>query len=75
MARIYLQSGLLDSAQIHISAVEADPEADLSLKTMNAVLLAVAKGDWKSAGEKARMLAESEPGDVVVSLVILNRFF
>ncbi|OCB86453.1 hypothetical protein A7U60_g6575 [Sanghuangporus baumii] len=60
IARIYLQGGNLAAAQTHFDAVDADPEAEASLKMMNAVISAAALGDWVRAAESARSLLEAD---------------
>ena len=41
------------------------------MKAVNAVTLAVAMGDWTTAAEKAKILAEAETSDVVVCFSFL----
>ncbi|KAL5531631.1 hypothetical protein ACEPAG_4508 [Sanghuangporus baumii] len=73
IARIYLQGGNLAAAQAHFDAVDTDPDAEASLKTMNAVIRAAALGDWAQAAEYARSLLdtdaerEGEASDVVAA--------
>ncbi|KAL5492373.1 hypothetical protein ACEPAI_3820 [Sanghuangporus weigelae] len=60
IARIYLQGGNLAAAQAHFDAVDADPDAEASLKMTNAVIRAAALGDWVQAAEHARSLLDTD---------------
>ncbi|KAL5513153.1 hypothetical protein ACEPAH_3551 [Sanghuangporus vaninii] len=76
IARIYLQGGNLAAAQTHFDAVDADPEAETSLKMMNAVISVAALGNWAQAAESARRLlevnAEREGG--AIDVVAANNY-
>ncbi|KAI0825810.1 hypothetical protein BC629DRAFT_1276940 [Irpex lacteus] len=61
VARIYLQGGHIEMAVKHFSAVVQDKDADASLKTMNAALLASAEGDWEKANQAFKQLLQIEP--------------
>jgi hypothetical protein len=51
IARVYLQGGHLGKAAKHFSLVAKDPDADQTMKDMNAALLASADGEWAEAGD------------------------
>ena len=51
IARIYLQGGHIGKAAKHFSLVAKDPNADQTMKDMNAALLASADGEWAEAGD------------------------
>ncbi|KAF7985156.1 hypothetical protein HWV62_7728 [Athelia sp. TMB] len=65
LARIYLQSGYISNAVTHFAIVDADPEATLAVKDMNAAILACAQGEWERAGELCRKLLDADPEDFV----------
>ncbi|KAF5350206.1 hypothetical protein D9758_007846 [Tetrapyrgos nigripes] len=65
IGRIYLQGGYLSRATTHFAAVDADPNADQSLKDMNKALLASANGQWKFAGDTLRSVLEKDPENYV----------
>ncbi len=50
----------------HFSAVVQDKDADTSLKTMNAALLASAEGDWEKANQAFKQLLQIEPDNFAV---------
>lgn len=66
VARIYLQGGHIEMAVKHFSAVVQDKDADASLKTMNAALLASAEGDWEKANQAFKQLLQIEPENFAV---------
>ncbi|EJD07528.1 uncharacterized protein FOMMEDRAFT_137814 [Fomitiporia mediterranea MF3/22] len=75
LARIYLQGGLLSSAQKHIDIVEQDPSAEPALKNMNAVIWNAALGEWGVAAEYARVLVEGESAEEgVIDVVAANNY-
>lgn len=49
-----------------MSIVENDPEADQTIKNMNAILLAVAYGHWDEAAASAQNLLKSDDVDIIV---------
>ncbi|KAH8116437.1 hypothetical protein DFH11DRAFT_1580573 [Phellopilus nigrolimitatus] len=64
IARIYLQGGFLAAAAAHFDAVDVDPDAESTLKDMNAIVRAAAEGNWQAAAARARALLEREPENV-----------
>lgn len=66
IARIHLQAGNIATAAHHISIVDADPNAEVKLKNMNAVLLAAADGNWTAVAARAQVLLETDSDNVVV---------
>lgn len=62
IARIYLQSGDIASAQRHFGTVNADANADEMLKRMNKALLRCALGEWEGAEEELRAVLEGMQG-------------
>jgi trafficking protein particle complex subunit 12 len=69
-----LQGGYLSRATTHFAAVDADPNADQSMKDMNKALLASANGEWKFASETLGKLLETDPDNYVVSSMSSNHF-
>jgi trafficking protein particle complex subunit 12 len=67
VGRVYLQSGYIEMAVKHFSAVVQDPTAEPSLKTMNAALLAAAEGDWGKANQAFRQILDAEPDNYLAS--------
>ena len=66
VARIYLQGGDVQAAMKHFALVETDPEADASMKKMNAALLASADGEWVKADTLLREILEKDSENYVV---------
>lgn len=61
-----MQSGYIRLAARHFATVAEDPNADMSMKAMNAALQASAEGDWVTAAEALRNILASEPENYVV---------
>ncbi|KAF9477577.1 hypothetical protein BDN70DRAFT_880959, partial [Pholiota conissans] len=60
VGRIYLQGGNVQAAAQHFGEIEADSSASLTLKMMNAALLAAAEGDWSEASERFKGIIEQD---------------
>ncbi|KAG8883876.1 hypothetical protein FRB97_005714 [Tulasnella sp. 331] len=76
VARIYMDSGDIESAEQLIRRVENDPSCDNTTKEINRALLASARLDWKTAVENLRSAIQREPGNPLVannlSVVLLS---
>lgn len=71
MARIYLQSGNIQTAKKHFEEVDNDPNTDQQTKDVNAAILACANGDWKQAEERLTEVLEMDSENFMVSLVYI----
>jgi len=50
----------------HFALVDADPQADDTIKKMNAAIIASAQGDWDSAVKKLQELIKEDANNFVV---------
>lgn len=50
----------------HFALVDADPQADDTIKKMNAAIIASAQGDWDSAVKKLQELIREDANNFVV---------
>jgi hypothetical protein len=72
VGRIYLQGGNVQAAARHFGVVEADASAPLTLKMMNAALLASAEGDWMEASERFKGILEQDADSYAVRFQRFN---
>lgn len=58
----------------HFDIVAADPQAEASLKEMNAAVLAAARGDWAHAGETLKAIVDRDADNYVVGVSVYRLF-
>ena len=58
-------------AQHHLEIVAEDPNADESMKKMNAAILAAADGDWEDASNHLREILDKDD----LNFVVRSSFF
>ena len=62
-----------DDFQGHTKHMTITEEADQPLKNTNAVMLAVADGDWRKAAEDCKTLLAEDPDNITVSSSIFSK--
>ncbi|KAG9000753.1 hypothetical protein FRB95_009504 [Tulasnella sp. JGI-2019a] len=76
VARIYLDSGDIGSAEELIKRIENDPTCEETMKEINRALLASARLDWQTAVDNLRSAIHREPDNALVannlSVVLLS---
>ncbi|KAG8904442.1 hypothetical protein FRB99_001777 [Tulasnella sp. 403] len=67
VARVYLDSGDIDSAAVLFQRAEQDPTCEEVIKEVNRALLASAKLDWTTAVDNLRSAIKREPDNAIVA--------
>ncbi|KAG8966701.1 hypothetical protein FRC03_011449 [Tulasnella sp. 419] len=67
VARLYLDTGDIDSAEVLFQRAEADPSCDDTTKEMNQALLAIARLDWTAAETELRSILDREPENPIAA--------